>query len=480
MTALRWRTVAASGLITAVGLTVFTAALQPTDSGVTLPHAIPLGPAALALVAALLLAIPASGLALQPLRQSVDGVARVVRAFGHGVRPRPDAPPEIDDLSPLTVALNEMVSSVEARVAALDQERTQLAAVLEHMGDGVIMVDGAGRIGLINKAAARLLGTSRGAAEGRSLIDVARDHELVAAARRCLVGRGQEMPLLLEMGTPRRAIQVVATAVPREPPGKPRALLLLQDVTELRRAETIRREFVANISHELRTPVASLKALAETLDSGALDDPPAARLFLARIVLETDRLAQLVEELLELSLLESGAAALRHEPIDLAEIAARAAERIRTHADRHAVALTMEHPSEPVMALGDPLRLERVVVSLLDNAVKFTAPGGRVRLRCESRRDNVTLAVEDTGVGIPPEDLARVFERFYKADRTRSSAGAGLGLAIAKHTVEACGGRIWVESTEGHGSTFFIQLPAAPHAERAAPSRPAQPKRPVM
>jgi two-component system phosphate regulon sensor histidine kinase PhoR len=261
------------------------------------------------------------------------------------------------------------------------------------------------------------------------------------------------------MGQPRRVVQVVASTIPPEVSGEARALLLLQDVTELRRAETMRREFVANVSHELRTPVASLKALTETLEGGALEDPPAARLFLARILLETDRLAQLVEELLELASLESGSSRIADQVVDLTEILLRAADRLGAYADRHGIQLSVPPSTCSPLVMGDALRLERVVINLVDNAVKFTAPGGEVRLGCEVQGDSVVLSVTDNGAGIPAEQLPRVFERFFKGDPSRASVGTGLGLAIAKHTVEAHGGRIWVESIEGRGSTFFVSLP---------------------
>jgi two-component system phosphate regulon sensor histidine kinase PhoR len=195
-------------------------------------------------------------------------------------------------------------------------------------------------------------------------------------------------------------------------------------------------------------------------------------MFLTRMALETDRLAQLVEELLELALLESGAA-VRHEAIDAAEIVSRAVDRLRASADRRGVAvrLTGELTTAPVV--GDALRLEQVLTNLLDNATKFTAPGGEVVLRFGVQADQVVISVSDNGAGIPADEVGRVFERFYKADRARSSSGTGLGLAIAKHTVEAHGGRIWVESAEGRGSTFFVALPSLPaKAEDGAGATP--------
>jgi two-component system phosphate regulon sensor histidine kinase PhoR len=366
------------------------------------------------------------------------------------------------DLDEVAGAIERLADSLGARVAALEGERSRLAAVLATMSDGVITVEAGGSVTLVNEAAASMLGTTRAQAEGRRLVDVLRDHELVAVARRCLEGattKDDDNPVVVDLGHPRRHVQVVGTPVPQATLGKAAALLLLQDVTQLRRADTVRREFVANVSHELRTPIAGVKALAETLQGGALEDPPVARRFLAQMLLEIDRMTEMVEELLELARLEAGESGLAREPVDLGMVIAEAVDRVLQYADRRGVALRVDPPNAAAVVSGDALRLERVVINLLDNAIKFTPPGGDVRVRCETRGPEVTIVVTDTGRGIAEEDLPRIFERFYKVDRARSSPGTGLGLAIAKHTVEAHGGRIWAQSVEGRGSTFFVSLP---------------------
>jgi two-component system phosphate regulon sensor histidine kinase PhoR len=177
------------------------------------------------------------------------------------------------------------------------------------------------------------------------------------------------------------------------------------------------------------------------------------------MLLEIDRMTEMVEELLELARLEAGESGLAREPVDLGMVIAEAVDRVLQYADRRGVALRVDPPNAAAVVSGDALRLERVVINLLDNAIKFTPPGGDVRVRCETRGPEVTIVVTDTGRGIAEEDLPRIFERFYKVDRARSSPGTGLGLAIAKHTVEAHGGRIWAQSVEGRGSTFFVSLP---------------------
>lgn len=360
-------------------------------------------------------------------------------------------------LAVLAADARDLAQGLSKQVAAAEAEHAQLAAILETMGDGVIVLDGDGHVLLINRAAAQLVGARVQDARGRSLVDVARDYELASAVRTAL-REETEQRRLVEIGHPSRQVQLVCTPLIGSGSNK-HALLVLQDVTELQRADTVRREFVANVSHELRTPVAGLKALAETLATGALDDPPAARSFVDRMLVEADRLAQLVEELLELARLEGGRVPGQPEAVDLSGLVARGAERLRPLAERHGVSLVVAADADLPVVLADAGRLERAVVNLVDNAVKFTDPGGEVRVRCWRQDAELILSVSDDGMGIAPEDQARIFERFYKTDRARASGGAGLGLAIAKHTVQAVGGRIWAESAEGKGSTFFIALP---------------------
>lgn len=251
-------------------------------------------------------------------------------------------------------------------------------------------------------------------------------------------------------------------------------------LARLNHAFDSQRMFVANASHELRTPLASLKALTETLRDGALEDPPAAERFLNSMETEIDALTQMVQELLELSRIESGQAALRLAPAAVAQIITPSVERLRPQAERNGLNLQVVIAEDTPPVLADVERMQQVVSNLVHNAIKFTPPGGSITVRAQQGRDGqipasarktrplvsggwpvVIVEVADTGMGIPARDLPRVFERFYKADRARGSGGAGLGLSIAHHLVEGHGGHIWVESEEGEGSTFFFSLPLA-------------------
>ena len=248
------------------------------------------------------------------------------------------------------------------------------------------------------------------------------------------------------------------------------AIVLLQDLTQVRRLQVMRRDFISNLSHELRSPLAALQLLVETLQDGAHDDPPAAERFLAQAEAEVNTMTQMVEELTELSQIESGQVRLRLAPVSVRELIDGPLERLRPQAEAGGLTVSVEIPANLPPALADAERMRQVVANLLHNAIKFTPPGGHVTIAAEARRRDdeagattpeIVIEVRDTGIGIAKAELSRVFERFYKSDRarTRGRGGTGLGLAIARHIVEAHGGRIWVKSKEGRGSSFFFSLP---------------------
>jgi two-component system phosphate regulon sensor histidine kinase PhoR len=241
--------------------------------------------------------------------------------------------------------------------------------------------------------------------------------------------------------------------------GRGNLVLALQDVSEVQRLGRARRDFVANISHELRTPLASIRLLVETLQAGALSNPPVASEMLSKINIEMDALSQLARELLDLALIESGQMPLKLQRTDLHDLAQTQMQRFTPQAQQKQQTLDVDIPAG-MCALADGEMIGRVLSNLLHNACKFAPSGGRISVSAHLDQDDVTLSVTDTGPGIPPEDLARIFERFYKVDRARGQSGTGLGLAIARHIVEGHGGRIWAESSLGHGATFRFTLPA--------------------
>jgi two-component system phosphate regulon sensor histidine kinase PhoR len=230
-------------------------------------------------------------------------------------------------------------------------------------------------------------------------------------------------------------------------------------MTEVRRTEQMRHDFVANVSHELRTPLAAIKSVIETITGGAIDDRQVALDFLGRADNEVDRLIQLVEELLELSRIESGEAPLTIEEVDVAALLEEAVERLRPQAERKNLELSLDVAPDLGKLPLDARRIERALVNLMHNAVKFTPEGGRVAVNAGVVDGTLFVKISDTGIGIAATDLPRVFERFYKVDHSRADVGSGIGLAIVKHSVEAHGGSVSVESEPGHGSTFGFSIP---------------------
>jgi len=363
-----------------------------------------------------------------------------------------------DEIGQLTRAFNHMAEQLREKVTTLAEERGRLVAVLEHMADGVLIADRTGRVRLINPAAAQLLDTTEARAQGLTFAQVARHYQLIDLWHRCR-DLGEEQIETVEVS--HRGLFLQAIVTPFQEADAQGYLVILQDLTRIRRLETVRRDFISNISHELRTPLAGLKALVDTLRDGAMEDPPAAERFLNRMETEVDALSQMVRELLELSRIESGQAPVRLVPVPVADLLLPTVDRLLPQSERAGLSVGMNLPPALPPVLADAERVQQVVANLVHNAIKFTLPGGQVDLSAEHVGDEVVISVRDTGVGIPAADLPRIFERFYKADRARSGGGSGLGLAIAKHVVQAHGGRIWAESVEGEGSTFCFSLPVA-------------------
>jgi two-component system phosphate regulon sensor histidine kinase PhoR len=289
---------------------------------------------------------------------------------------------------------------------------------------------------------------------GHSITEVVRNHQLVEAWRRCQQTREMQSESV-ELPARRQFLQLIA--IPDTHASG--SLLLIQDLTRVRRLETVRRDFISNVSHELRTPLASLKALTETLQDGALSDPEAGPRFLGRISTEVDALTQMAQELLDLSRIESGQVELILAPLAPKSLIDSAAERMRMQAERAGLKLSIKCSDGLPNIRADKSRLEQVLVNLIHNAVKFTKPGGEIVIEAESATGGIRFAVRDSGVGIPAESLSRIFERFYRVDKSRTGSGTGLGLSISKHIIEAHNGKIWAESDEGRGSVFYFMIP---------------------
>lgn len=366
--------------------------------------------------------------------------------------------PASGDLGRLSAATNRLVDKYRKASKRRARERDRLTTILMHIGDGALILSEIGRVRVINEPAAEILQTTTEKAVRQSFVQTARDHRIAEVWQRSRQS-GVEQVQAVELSSDRFLRVTVTPFVGAEAGGY---LVILQDLSTMRRLEKVRRDFISNVSHELRTPLASLQALVDTLRDGALDDPPAAQRFLDRIDVEVDKMTQMVQELLELSRVESGQAPLRMSSTPIAQIVGPAVERLQTQAERAGVTLEVALPEGLPNVLVDYERVQHVVINLVHNGIKFTPAGGSIVVSArvnETDTGFAVISVADSGIGIAPDDQARVFERFYKSDRSRTGGGTGLGLAIAKHTVLAHGGRIWVESIEGEGSTFSLTLP---------------------
>ena len=361
----------------------------------------------------------------------------------------------------VAAASRALKARVEETVGELSRDRSRLAAVLDQMAEGVVAVDAEGRVLLVNPALSRLLGIDPAVARGRGYIESLRHRGLAD-----LIGDGLK-------GTPAsREVRVFspeelvfdAHAAPLTQDGKPAgALVVLHDITRLRRLEQMRRDFVANVSHELRTPLSSIRGYAETLREGAIDDKKNRLEFLGTIEEQATHLSKLVDDLLDLSSIESGHRSPKVAQSDIGPLLDAAARDAAPGAAEKKIRVSVRRQADLPAASFDSGQIRQVLANLVDNAVKYSEEGGAVELAASLVDGELVVSVRDEGVGIPDADLPRVFERFYRVDksRAREAGGTGLGLAIVKHLVEGHGGRVWVSSRQPGGSTFFFTLRAA-------------------
>jgi two-component system phosphate regulon sensor histidine kinase PhoR len=394
----------------------------------------------------------------------------VSRNFSHPINhltQHLDEPQDLTDFFFRTKLLPAEVQRLYKRVlVSLDEQHRQqeniqsekaiFTSILGSMNDGILVVDEENNVTLINQAAGLIFNVTREGALGHSLVEVIRHFKMNELLEKT---RESGMPQIdsFETTPEKTYIRCIATPLKEELPGS--ILFLMQDLTRIRQLEIIRRDFVSNVSHELRTPLTSLKLITETLQDGMFDDPQQAAKFLDRMSGEIDNLSQMVEELLELSRIESGRVPLEKRWVKPQELLAAACERMTLQAERAGLTCGLTCPPGLPSIFVDKPRLESVLVNLLHNAIKFTRPGGSIELSAYQQLNTIVFSVKDTGIGILPKDLARVFERFYKSDRSRSERGTGLGLSIARHLVEAHGGKIWAESEVNQGSTFSFSIP---------------------
>jgi two-component system phosphate regulon sensor histidine kinase PhoR len=415
---------------------------------------------------ALGVAAVAASIAARRRARALDEITRGVAALGEGRPYWPTLARVGGRVGRLSRQLDAVAPQLETRIARLEQDRQQLRAVLSGMAEGVIAIDARRRLLFANASADELFGLDA-TSVGRLVPELIRSPQVQGAVEATLASpepyRGEIVLASREVSlrVHARVLAVHGTPLPGSPP--PGAVLVFHDVTELRRLERMRQDFVANVSHELKTPLASIKAYTETLLGWALHDENVNTRFLKRIEEQADRLNQLILDLLSLARLESGQEVFEHKPLALRPVLDACVESHRGRAEARGLDFELDPGplDDGTLIMADEEAIREILDNLIDNAIKYTPEGGSVRVACRLEGDQVAIDVADTGIGIPRDDLPRVFERFYRVDKARSRelGGTGLGLSIVKHLVQSIGGQIAVASRLGAGTRFTVQLP---------------------
>ncbi len=326
--------------------------------------------------------------------------------------------------------------------------------LLSLIEDGIFVLDEHHDIQYMNDAAARIFGFNPAGDRPLSFIEVVRDYECDALVKQC-INTGEVQAASVKIRGKKQYLDIKVS-----PDEQSRNyIVIVKDLTEKRHLEEIRRDFISNVSHEFRTPISSIKLIAETLTNGALKDPEVNQDFLSRINIEADKLMSMTNELTELSMMENRETTLNKHTLKINSLVRQVVQRLQAQSDKKGLTLSIDiEPAAPDLVI-DQYRIEQVLVNLVYNAIKFTNPGGVITISVKIRDNEIMVSVNDTGIGIPREELPRVFERFYKVNKARDDEGVGLGLAISRHIITSHGGKIWAESEEGKGSTFFFTLP---------------------
>ncbi len=416
-----------------------------------------------ALIVALLVAI-GSLLISRWISRHLEVMKRGVQAYADGDLSRRLDIPDSAELAGLAEAFNQMARQLDSRIGTITRQRNEREAILASMAEGLLAVDSDEKIISINRATAQMFDITVEESEGRLVQEIFRNTALQDFVTHTLAS---SIPVEEEIILPKRAnrvLKVTGTALQDTDGVRLGAVMVFNDVTEMRRLETLRKDFVANVSHELKTPITSIKGFVETLLDGAIDQPEDARRFLQTVARHVDRLNLIIEDLLFLSRLEQDPTAehVRLQPGELAEVVSGAVEACRPKAAEKNINLAVECPPGLQAMINAPL-LEQAMINLVDNAIKYSGPGNRVELTVRQGDGGPEIAVRDWGAGISPKHLPRLFERFYRVDQARSRAlgGTGLGLAIVKHIAGVHGGRVEVVSAPGEGSTFTLSLTRA-------------------
>ena len=396
----------------------------------------------------------------RPLAEPMSRILEGAQALARGDLGKRIHEDRDDEFGQLARVLNQAASGIQEQFGSATRERARFSAVLAAMEDGLLAVDHRGIVLLANDALSR--SHDLGGSTGTHYLEVFRQAEIGALIDQVLTSE-ERRTAEIDLAGSGRSFVLVGVPFPASPGEAHGAVITFNDVSERKRVDRIRRDFVANASHELRTPLTSIRGFVEALEDGGLEETETAKRFLARIRANADRMASLVDDLLELSRLESGAQAPTLEPLDCSAVATDVVASFSKIAARKSIALqSIQAPAPRVLSDGD--RLRRILEHLVDNALKYTPDGGRVTVRLAPEGEGALVSVEDTGPGISPEHLPRLFERFYRVDtaRSRELGGTGLGLSIVKHLADSMGASVKVASATDKGSTFEVRLPARP------------------
>lgn len=371
--------------------------------------------------------------------------------------------PRLAELSGLAQDMDTIAARVRENYRLLSQERDRLQAILENISVGIIVVGKDLKTRMINPVAQKLLGTTKEYALGRTFTEIHHTALIDEAIAKARLGTGVEQEVSITLPR-KRTLKVQASPIQRDDGSIIGVICILEDVTSRRRLERIRRDFVANVSHELRTPVANMRAVVDALLAGAALEPEAAERFTRDLDRESMRLADIIEDLLVLSRLESAKREPGPDSFAIVEVLEEIVAEKAELAQSNEVELTVAGDKDGVAIRGNRKLIKTACTNLVDNAIKYNRPGGTVVLSVETMDDAIAITVSDTGIGIPASEQRKIFERFYRVDKARSreTGGTGLGLSIVKHAAEFHGGKVRLESTLGEGSTFSIELPAAP------------------
>ena len=363
-----------------------------------------------------------------------------------------------NEVADLTRAFTRMSWQIRTQLEALTVEKIKLEKIVDRLMDGIIIVNRSGQVEIMNRAAAAFFKLKKNDYKHNDFIEIIQNYQLVELWQKTLES---QMDQITEIDLRQDQKHLLGLTTFLGTPREGTVLILLQDRTQIKKVEELRQTFVSNVSHELRTPLTTLKALQETLQDCIDSDPDAAKRFLGHMDIEIDKLTQMVLELLDLSRIESGRAEMRKTITDVKQLLQLPVERMKPQADRAGLSLIINCPPDLPMVNVDAEQIERVLMNLIHNSIKHTAPGGEIIVSAAITENQMMIKVSDNGEGISQQDLPRIFERFYKTDQARASGGTGLGLAIAKHIIEAHAGKIDADSRPGEGATFTITLPLA-------------------